>query len=455
MIKKIFYLFVFSSLWGCSLENKSENEISGNDIINSPIKAYGVLSQAYKATPIQPKDYTLYTEDLQPSYLINYLKGSSLAYKWDETTLSINSSLIWNNHYDAIVHLNVLLESDHNFNSQDPVWQYIKGSALVLKAYNYFDLLQLYSERYNPTALGIIAKDKLIVEEKARLTQEESLKLIKTYLSEGLDLIKQSGKHQNYFIKEKGINILQARVAMYEKEYAKAESIAQELVNDGAKLPTSTEDYRNIWTSDNTNIYWLYNNLDNPNHYLYYEDNQGDLLYINEDYNFDLDDIRYAVSQYKHSMKATAEDKIERSLLGKYKRSQLDKDPRDVVMIRSTEAYFILAESLLEQNKLAQAKEVLNTFLSAINQPNIEDTPSQQELRHKLHFEKQKEFIGEKNNLFDLKRWNTPIERKKEDSNTIIIKIEPNDYRWTWPIPMNELRYNSNAQQNKGWPSFK
>lgn len=454
MMKKAIYLFVVGSLIGCSLEHQSENEISGDQVINTASKAYGVLSQAYSATPVHPKEYTLFTQDLQPSYLINYHKNQELAYKWNANTITVTATSLWNNYYSAIVHANVLFDSDQNFSTQDKEWQYIKGAAYVIKAYNYFDLLQLFSDRYEADRLGIIPKVSLEVEANARLTQKESLDLIKSNLAQGLELLTQSGKTQNYFINVKGIQLLQARVALYEGDYAKAEVLMQELINQGATLPTTVEEYRSIWNSDNAGVYWLYNNQDNPNQYLYHETNQGDLLYINEDFVFDNQDIRYTVAQYLHSMKTTGNISVDRPLLGKYKTAQSDFNSRNIAMMRSTEVYFILMESLVEQQKLEEAVTVLNQFLTAVNQPTVEPIESQEELRQKIHLEKQKEFVGEKNNFFDLKRWNTAITRKSEDSNAVIMTIDSSDYRWTWPIPREELRYNANAKQNQGWPSL-
>ena len=69
--------------------------------------------------------------------------------------------------------------------------------------------------------------------------------------------------------------------------------------------------------------------------------------------------------------------------------------------------------------------------------------------------EKQKEFIGEKINFFDLKRWNLAVTRYLPDSNNRLSTIANTDFRWVWPIPDSEMRYNPNAVQNDGWLTIK
>lgn len=454
-MKKILLFITISLITACSLDIKSQDEISGDNVINTPSKAMSVLAQAYKKIPASSANFTILTEDLQPNYQIVYNKNYQLLYNWDQRELIKISANIWEEYYNALVHLNAILISDNNFKTTDTEWQYIKGNTLLLKAYIYFDLLQIYSERYSPDALGILPKNTINYEINKRLSQAESITEINKFLEEGLTLVKDYPLEKGYFITEKGAKNLQAQIALYLKDYTKAEKIARDLFNDNYTLINSEKEYGKLWnnqlTNISSNVYWVYDFNENPNHYLYYQENAGDYFYINSSFLFKKDDIRYNVSQYLYNFKASGTDAVERQLLGKYKTTSNDKIQKPIVMSRSTETYFILLESLVEQNKTTEATKLINDFLLNLNENLIEENLTQSDLKTIIQTEKQKEFIGEKINFFDLKRWNTDIVRYVPDTDNKSATIKSNDFRWTWPLPSSETRHNPTATQNTGW----
>lgn len=454
-MKKIALFITISLLSACSLDLKSQDEISGDAVINTPSKALGILSQAYRSLPVSSENVTLLTEDLQPNYQVIYNRNQQLTYQWDQRELAKTTATIWEDYYSALVHVNAVLLSDQNFNATDANWQYIKGNTLLLKAYIYFDLLQLYSDRYAPDALGIIPKTTLKQETNKRWTQIETVTEIHKLLEEGLALVKEQPSENGYFITTKGALNMQAQVALFTKDYARAEKLSKDLMQDNFELINTETTYANLWNnqlkSNSAHVYWVYDFHENPNHYLYYQKNAGDYFYINEAFSFDEKDLRHRVSQYAFKFKAAGTAGIDRQLLGKYKTTAEDKIQKPIVMARSTETYFILLESLIEQHKTAEATQLLNDFLTNLNVETIGTNLSQSELRSVMHFQKQKEFIGEKINFFDLKRWQVDLDRYAPDSNTKIATITSTDFKWTWPIPASETRHNPNATQNKGW----
>jgi hypothetical protein len=200
-MKKIyFYILCVSILWGCSLDQKNQDEISGDTIINTVQKAYSVLAEAYAGLPMQTGNFTILSDDLQPRYTINYNSSTKAYYAWKDSEIMTISADIWQKYYQSLVHINALLATENNITDKTEEWNYIKGNALLLKAYIYFDLLQLYSERFTPSAPGIIAKDNLQVENNKRLTQEESIKAIQSLLDQGIDLVEKYSVQANYFI---------------------------------------------------------------------------------------------------------------------------------------------------------------------------------------------------------------------------------------------------------------
>lgn len=462
-MRNIFIFIIALTLFtSCSLEQKNQEEISGDDIINTNRKALGVLAQAYSSLPVGGEPFTLLTEDLQPTYLINNKPDYKLTYGWNDEQIKIVTGQLWKSYYESLVHINSILNTEQYINNKNEEWNYIKGNALCLKAYIYFDLLQLYSERYNPSALGIITKDNITLENNKRLTQEETITIIKTLLDQGIDLMKKYNKQYNYFITSPAAINIKAQIYLYTKEYSKAEQTARELISLFPTLPNTEKDYTEIWnislSETTTATYWIYNNLSNPNRYLYVEKDKGDYLFINHNNIFEKDDIRYNISQYMYKMRSLeggiSSPTVLRPYLGKYKTQHTDHSEKNIVLSRNTETYFILIESLLEQGKLNEATDYLNQFFTSVNNTSVADGLSQSILKSIVQKEKQKEFVGEKINYFDLKRWNLPIKRYFPDSNKVLLTIQNNDFRWTWPIPDSELRYNNNAIQNEGWPTF-
>jgi hypothetical protein len=69
--------------------------------------------------------------------------------------------------------------------------------------------------------------------------------------------------------------------------------------------------------------------------------------------------------------------------------------------------------------------------------------------------EKQKEFAGEGVRLFDIKRQGKQIVKKGNFGSGTSIVIKDDDYRWLFPIPESEYKYNDLMDQNPEWPFIK
>jgi hypothetical protein len=456
MVKHLLLGLTALSLTACSLDIKNESEISGDNVINTTQKATSVLAQAYRELPIDSRTFTMLSEDLQPTYLLEYNSNEKQYYIWEERALTTNASSMWDSYYSTIVHLNTILHTEENIRDKSVEWNYIKGNTLALKAYVYFDLLQLYSDRYTPNSPGVLRKDKLEIETNKRLTQKESIDYINTLLKEGLSLMKDYPNQKGYFITYKAAKQLEAKIALHTRQYSEVEHIITEIIQDGTSLPNTPEAYRALWqnkdVASTNQLYWSYDFMNNPNEYLRTQET-GDIMHVNYLNEFKDTDIRYTVSQYNYIMKTAGNDKGLRVLLGKYKTNYDDREQRKIVLSRYTESHFILIESLIEQNKLKEATERLNEFLTSVNSGLIDNNQTQQSLRLIFRAEKQKEFIGEKVNFFDLKRWNIEIARYQSESNKKLSTIVATDFRWTWPLPLAEIRHNPNIVQNNGWPS--
>lgn len=458
-MKNLYLLSTILFFASCSLTVTPENEIAGDDIINTAARAHSILAKAYSSLHMAPEDFTVLSEDLQPSYLIDFEPNVRLYYNWNEQRIANHSALHWDAYYHAIAHLNIVLHSDPARQANNEEWKYIIGNAHVLKAFIYFDLLQLFSLPYSAEALGIVPKDQLIVENNARISQRASIALIEDFIKKGLSLMENPAYAKPYYINQQAGQLLLAEVALFKQDYATAAALARSLIDDSPALPNTEAAYQNIWKNTlktkSLNAFWAYDLKKNPNKYLPHSEKEaGDILFINTAFLFDSADMRKQVYTLSLPMRTQQGETIARSLLGKYRSNISDLEEQMLVIHRPTEAHFILMECLLEQNKLSEATAQINHFLSSVNLPPIPTKQSQQDLRAIFRLQKQKEFIGERINFFDLKRWQRPIARKGIDSDQQIFSIQPTDFRWTWPIPTAELRHNPNCKQNPNWRSF-
>ena len=98
------------------------------------------------------------------------------------------------------------------------------------------------------------------------------------------------------------------------------------------------------------------------------------------------------------------------------------------------------------------AREVINNYLAQREAPLLDTSLSGAPLLKAILQEKWKEFAGEGERYFDLKRYRKSLLSDWNLSATMKNKpIKPDDYRWLFPIPKGEYLYNENISQNAGW----
>ncbi len=127
-----------------------------------------------------------------------------------------------------------------------------------------------------------------------------------------------------------------------------------------------------------------------------------------------------------------------------------------MVIYRKAELYLTNAEAKCHQGKTDEAETMLRTFRQA-RIPGYDQTIDKAHLLDEIIKERRRELCYENGIRFiDMKRMRLSISRQafsKKGTETDIFTLEPNDYRYTLPIPAElELDYN-NIEQNPGWGS--
>lgn len=455
----ILYLIFLAILTtqGCSLDFPPEDEISDPDAITSVITAQKALATAYAS--YQEYNYALdlvvLSDDMQPTPLLANNPGLRNTYLWNEIALLPLSETIWTGHYETIAKINVLLERIPNIKAlagkETKELSLINSRALALKAMCYFQLLKVFSPAFsqdNIDSYGILLKETFtptIAQERVSLSA--SVEAIEKILKE----IKTDDDNIAW-IGSDAIKYLQAELALWTGKYA-------EVLNYGLSLYKKYKEQVKkhstalIWSNQKSPLRIFASDIENLNTRLYtsleYSKEVGDYLMINENIVYEKDDNRNEIytSPFAMTFGNTGNRKV--SLLGKYnKQNKANETTNYYTKYRISGIYFMCAEAYVKLGKNEDAIRLINELLTERNSKPIPNITNNKDLLNRILLEKQKEFIGEPERFFDLKRNIKTIKRKITTSQ---YTIDNKDYRWTLPIPLSEKRYNRKITQNKGW----
>ncbi len=111
-----------------------------------------------------------------------------------------------------------------------------------------------------------------------------------------------------------------------------------------------------------------------------------------------------------------------------------------ISILRSVEMYYIIAEAYLKENNITEATRYLNMVLNSRGLTNLENRdPVIQLTLDVLYNERHKEFFGEGQRWFDMKKMNMDI-----ISNTDLKTLPASDQIYVLPIPVEEFDYRNN-----------
>ncbi|KFF75095.1 hypothetical protein HX13_07630 [Chryseobacterium sp. P1-3] len=132
----------------------------------------------------------------------------------------------------------------------------------------------------------------------------------------------------------------------------------------------------------------------------------------------------------------------------------------DIKMFRLSEMYFILAEVAANQGDWVTAADNINKVRKARSKNGASPMPSYsgaQQAYADILLERRRELCLEGHRYVDLKRMGVAagvgIDRDvyDDDNKTLPLTLPASDYRFTLPIPLDEINANPNIQQNSGY----
>jgi len=380
--------------------------------------------------------------------------GNSDAYRWLYNGSNGSVTGLYYTNYQAIDRVNRVLEAMDKltFTGADvALADRYRGELLALRAYLHFELLRAYAASYESSALGVTYMEKSAVIYPARETFGAVIAKAKTDLVTAKALIPSTFTDKTRVTKI-AVSAIQARVALYEKNWADAITYSTEVIN---ALPLATKaQFPGIWTDANdAEVAWKLKRVsgDSRTGDFYYRQSGGVVLYAPS---FKLiavydqaNDVRYVpYIKFDNTRTGTKSKYLVNKYIGG---ASATPGLADVKQFRTGEMYLIRAEARAEST--GDAAGDLNTLRAARITGYVNATfADKAALISAIYDERYKELAFEGHRFFDLKRRNLTIERTAADvaATQSALNLAPGQAQYSLPIPATELSVNKNMIQN-------
>ena len=442
------------ALASCNLNIPPLDQFSDPDAINNVSNARSLLSSAYTAYPHPEYEFSLLGNDFVPTSLSIKDVSSLNLYNWSDREISKLAPSLWQNYYNVIAQCDALLERMDNVKTssteEQNEKQTITAEAKTLKALCYFQLLKVFAPAYdlNPDAPGVILKTHLGIEDKQRSSIRDCVSTIRGLLSEAAQM--DGTSRHNGWLSKTAVQYLQADVALYSGDYQTAITSGNAVIAKANDAYFTSEGISNLWAKDSyAGRIFAFNTHSTYYSNIQFSIQEGDYFCVNPKLNVGTSDLRYTSFTYPFVMNGTV-----RTLLGKYNRcNKLNQTTAYINTMRYAGAYYIVAEAYCRKGETEAAQVLINHYWHCIGVSEAPAGITNQALLELILTDKQREFVGEGVNFFDLKRTHlASLPRYSQWGTSASSSISSTDYRWNFPIPVSEYRFNS-VEQNAGWPS--
>ena len=440
-------------LASCSLNVPPPDQFSDPDAITDVKTGRSLLTSCYLSYPHQEYEFSLLGNDFCPTNLAGKDVETQNLYNWQDKNISNLSSTVWSEYYTCISNCDALLERIDKITTETSIEQQekknIKAEAQILKAMCYFDLLRIYATAFdiNPDGDGVIIKNMFGYETNARSSKKVCIDMINSLLTEAASVRNQPAK--NGWLSQTAAKYMLAETALYMGNYQEAAEHADDVIALGDDSQIGGESYSRLWRTESySGRIFAFNTSNSYYIGIEYGSNDGDYYAVNPAFSFTDKDVRKEYTLYSKEQNGKM-----RNLMGKYNMmNKQGTQPSYINRMRFAGAYFIAAEAYARNNNEQMARERINHYLQLISANPIGEEVTGDALIEAILTEKFKEFVGEGTNYFDLKRIHADVNRLSVWGLAATTKIKSNDYRWTFPIPASEYKYNNQVSQNEKWP---
>jgi len=393
---------------------------------------------------------------------------------------------IWANCYAAIAQINNFLEKIDEVTPEaagdEAILANYKAEAHYVRAYMYYVLIKYFGVDYEPTTAaskpGVAIVTTFNVNEKpARSSVAEVYDFIKAEISEAEKLtVAGAAKSENITID--AVRALKSKIQLLTHDFSGAAATAQALINSGKyPLVTTEAGLRATWVDDNSteDILLMFTSSSEggvADHSLYFGYNAS-LMRYSPDFLptqktvdlYEANDLRRAVFLSDPAVDIVRSASTGTEFEGVYLFKKFPGNPalftsansnfrHKPKVARIAEQYLIAAEALNVSGGLIY----LNALRTARGLSEL-SAWSDAELQN----EWAREMIGEGARIECLKRWNLGFNGRPPQNDGCVMNPTSDGYalrscpagyyRFTFPIPINDLRANPNMEQTPEWLS--
>lgn len=420
-----------------------------SDINLGLIGAYAILGSSDITNTSLVSD-----ESMLPSENIN--GGGIATHRWQYDGSNGTVTQAFGENYVAIDRVNRALAALDMITTpgEQTLKDQYRGELLALRAYCHFELIRNFASKYETGALGIAYMEQSEIGLPSRLSFEASIAKVKADLAAAKPLI-PSAFNDKTRITKNAIPAIQARVALYEKNWDDAITYSTEAIN---ALPLATKaQFPLIWRDQSdAEVFWKLKRATAADGLIggFYWDVRGFVLYapsyklVNQ---FDkVNDIRFPA--YIKVDNNRGAGRIP-NLVNKYA-GVATVNLADIKLYRTGEMYLIRSEAYSEKNMLTEGANDLNALRAArINGYTNQTFTTKVQLIDAIIAERFKELAFEGHRFFDLRRRNLPIVRDPADAVNAFgaVLLTPDQPQYAFPLPDSEIKANPNMKQNPGY----
>ncbi|MEC3908831.1 RagB/SusD family nutrient uptake outer membrane protein [Tamlana sp. 2201CG12-4] len=400
--------------------------------------------------------------------------------------LSQSTVSTWNKNYIFTGPLNYIIDTVND--SEIPegidveeffdVANYVKGEALVWRAWTYYNTLRYFAP-YKNNDLGIVLSMHYYEDPSearlARATQLESYNQILSDLNEALELLEETPPNEewNFAYNKEHIYSMMASIYHFKALSGGAEAsdwgnaiIYADMAIDGKVLSSDPDNLKKMFNLNNVTAYqddqfsWRVAKIGNLTGmafrsagYFVNANGQGNSNFAIRPLPADVH-VLFAPNDIRTEVYLRPLSGGDLFTMDKYSLAGANRQNRGVIVpFRLADLYLIKAEAMARQG-IADASGVLQDFLNARYTGDIPVIPGEPEvLLTEILRQRRIEFFQENGmRWLEMKRLNLTFDRGVIGGRSLV--LESDDFRYAWPIPGTELGPESDVIQNPGWESI-
>jgi len=389
-------------------------------------------------------------------------------YLWLNAHRNPQSAQVYFNYffyYEIINNANLLIDHVNKAAGSDEDKRAILGQAYAYRGWAYFQMIQLFGERYDATGSNTGAGLRIVLHSQSEVKPRSSVKVVYNQINSDLDsaiiLLNGFNRSNKSHLNQSVAKGLKARVALTQQDWNTAASMAAAARNgfmlmDSLSYMSGFNNYKNeewMWGShqqENQTTYFTsffgymscnfpaQNIITSPRAIL-------DTVYKQiprTDVRWQLWDSTGSNTSFPVPLDAAGNEVGMRIKF--MQRKFRVQDPQlsigDVPLMRASEMYLIEAEAYARMGNSNAAASVLYQLAKKRNAGYVLSTSTGSILLNEILFQRRIELWGEGFRFYDLKRLNMPLDRHRHTFLPTYQKsVAAGDVKWQFVIPQSEI----------------